>query len=376
MKVIKRPLKCLYIHMPFCAQKCYYCGFVSFTDKYDQIENYINALIREIREGLSGYSDLKLRSIYIGGGTPSLVPVEYYERIFNEISQLINIVRDCEVTIEINPGTVNFEYLQKLRLLGINRLSIGVQSFNDRILGIINRKHTSQDAVEVISMARDAGFHNISIDLIHGLPEQTQEIWEETLNKAVNLDINHISAYGLKIEEGTKFAENLPPNLPEEELSAQMYLKTIDILKKYNFQHYEISNFAIPGYESRHNLSYWHNEEYFAFGLAAHGYVNGVRYSNSCDFGEYIGDPLKKASVHKVSRQEVIEEGIFLGLRLNEGINISRFKEEYGVDLREEYNSIINKYIDYGYMEMQEDNLRLTDNGILVSNAILAEFIA
>ncbi|OGI21465.1 MAG: hypothetical protein A2287_02370 [Candidatus Melainabacteria bacterium RIFOXYA12_FULL_32_12] len=374
-KRLKRPLKSLYIHMPFCKDKCYYCSFISFTNKEDQIGNYINSLIREMQAGLSDSLNTKLRSIYIGGGTPSLIPVEYYERILSEISGLAIVVRDCEITIEVNPGTIDFEYLQKLRLLGINRLSIGVQSFDDHILKLINRKHTVSEAIETVNMAKKAGFHNISIDLIYGLPEQDIKIWEETLNAAGKLDIHHISAYGLKIEEGTKFAKNLPPNLPEEEISAQMYLKTIEILDDYNFRHYEISNFAISGYESRHNLSYWHNEEYFGFGLAAHSYVNGVRYSNTCNLDEYVNDPSKKASSHKVSKQEAIEEGIFLGLRLIDGINIRKFKEEYGVDLLEKYKNIINKYIANGYMEIGQSNLRLTTSGILISNAILADFL-
>lgn len=359
--------------MPFCKSKCHYCAFVSFADKSNQVEAYVNSLILEINNSLNNYPDINLKTIYIGGGTPTLVNPEYYERIFSVIYSKIQ--DDAEITIEANPGTITPEYLSQLRNIGINRLSIGVQSFNDDILRLLNRQHTAKEALSAIDMAINAGFDNISIDLIYSLPNQSIKIWKESLNIAAGLNIQHISAYGLKIEEGTRFFESIPPNIPDEEISAQMYLKTIEILEENNFNHYEISNYAKSGYESRHNLSYWRNEEYLGFGLAAHGYINGERYSNICNFDKYINNPLKKAESHHVSKQEAVEEGIFLGLRLTEGINIDKFSQEYNIDLLRNYETVINKYANCGYLEIHNGFLRLTRQGILLSNLILADFL-
>jgi len=373
---VKRPLNSLYLHVPFCKDRCYYCSFVSLVNKNNYKKKYINAVLTEMEEILSQNKGPKLNSIYIGGGTPSLLEIKYFEQIFSKINSLSDISKNAEITVEVNPGTVSIEYLKSLKSTGINRLSIGIQSFNDEILKSINRIHNGNEAIEAVDMAKYAGFDNISIDLIYGLPGQNLNIWGNTLNQAIKLDIQHISAYGLKIEEGTVFARKTPPSLPDEEMSADMYLKTIEILEKNNFEHYEISNFAKSGYESKHNLAYWHNEEYFGFGLGAHGYIDEIRYSNTCSIEEYIENPLKKASEHKATRQEIIEEGIFLGLRLTKGININKFNSEYGINLLEKFESVINKYIDYGFMEIKEGYLRLTTEGILISNTILAEFIA
>jgi len=372
---VKRPLNSLYLHVPFCRDRCYYCSFVSLVDKNNYKENYINAALAEIEKTLTSYKGHKLNSIYIGGGTPSLLEIRYFDQIFSKINSLSDISKDAEITVEVNPGTIDTEYLKNLRLLGINRLSIGIQSFNNEILKSINRIHNKDEAIEAVNMAKNAGFDNINADLIYGLPEQNLTIWEDTLNQAAKLNIQHISAYGLKIEEGTVFARKIPPNLPDEEMSAEMYLKTIKILEKNNFKHYEISNFAKSGYESKHNLAYWYNEEYFGFGLGAHGYIDRIRYSNTCSFEEYLEDPSKKVFEHTETKQEMIEEGIFLGLRLIKGIDINKFNSEYKINLLQKYAKVISKYIDYGFMEIKEGCLRLTTKGILISNTILAEFI-
>jgi len=370
---VKRPLNSLYVHIPFCKDKCYYCDFVSFNNKNNFKKDYINALTIEISHSLASYSQVEIKSVYIGGGTPTLLEIEHFEQIFSGISDLVKISNNAEITVEANPGTVTLEYLENLKFLGINRLSIGIQSFNGNILKNLNRKHSSQEAIQAVSLAQKAGFNNISVDLIYGLPGQSLKIWSETLNQAVSLDITHISAYGLKIENGTNFAKNLPQNMPDEELSVQMYLEAINIFTGNGFEQYEISNFARTGCQSKHNLSYWRNEEYFGLGLAAHGYVDGGRYSNTSDFDEYIRNPLKKASIHQVTKQEAVEEGIFLGLRLVEGINIQEFKVQYNFDLMKEYKNIIEKYT--GFMEIKNGNLRLTTEGILISNEILADFL-
>jgi len=372
---ILRPLKSLYIHIPFCKSKCYYCSFVSLTDKNNYIDAYVNALLKEMNSVLSSYKKQRISSVYIGGGTPSLLEVKHFEQILTVIYDLLDISMNTEITVEVNPGTVDRKYLNELYFSGISRVSIGVQSFDDQILKTINRIHNKQQAIETVKIAEDAGFNNISIDLIYGLPGQDLKLWEETLNQAVELDIRHISTYGLKIEEGTVFGRTPPPNLPDQDIAADMYLKTIEILEKNNFKHYEISNFAKSGCESKHNLAYWNNEEYFGFGLAAHGYLDGVRYSNSCDFNEYLDNPLKRASEHKMTEKEILEEAVFLGLRRVKGINMKKFNSEYGVDLVKMYKDVIKKYTDYGFMEIKKDYLRLTTKGILISNSILAEFL-
>jgi oxygen-independent coproporphyrinogen-3 oxidase len=372
---LKRPLNSLYIHVPFCKSKCYYCNFISLVNKNNYKENYINAVLKEIEHNFTINKTPMLDTIYFGGGTPSLLEIKYYDQIISKINKLTNISKDTEITVEINPGTIDIEYLKNLKTLGVNRLSVGVQSFDDKILKSINRIHSGKEAIKVIDMANSANFDNISIDLMYGLPNQNKQIWENTLNQATELNIKHISTYGLKIEEGTIFGKNTPPNLPDEDMSATMYTDMIDILKNKGFNHYEISNFALSGFESKHNLAYWHNEEYFGIGLAAHGYVNGIRYANTENIENYINNPLAKCSEHKVNYQETLEEGIFLGLRLIEGINLEKFKTEYNINLLENYREIIKKHISNDLMDMKEGYLKLTQKGILISNSILADFI-
>ena len=369
--------KNLYIHIPFCASKCHYCNFISFSGKNQFIASYFAALKTEMKFCIGRQGAIDLETIYIGGGTPSVVDSCFYKEIFGLLSKLTCISLDAEITMEINPGTVNINYLKEIRDIGINRLSIGVQSFDDKILKYINRIHSSQEAIETVKTAQKAGFANISIDLIYGLPEQTIEGWETTLNKALSLGINHISTYGLKIEEGTEFSRHLPKNLPDDEVQSQIYLKTIDILENNGFNHYEISNFSKKGFESRHNLCYWKNKKYFGLGLSAHGYLDDIRYSNTENLEEYLKDPTKSAFENKISAPGKIEEAVFLGLRLTEGINAKEFKLNYGIDIYQKYSKIIEKYIDYGFMTYDSSkNLKLTKHGILLSNSILADFLA
>jgi len=324
---------------------------------------------------LKKQSNHELETIYIGGGTPSVVDFSFYQKIFSLLSNSTKFSQNSEITMEINPATVDLNYLKNLKSLGINRLSIGVQSFDNKTLKDINRLHSAEEAVKTVREAKEAGFKNISIDLIYGLPNQTPESWENRLNQALTLEINHISTYGLKIEENTEFSRNLPKNLPDDEIQSQIYLKTIEILKNNGFNQYEISNFSKKGFESRHNLSCWKNQEYFGFGLSAHGYLNGVRYSNTENLDEYLKNPIKHACEHAVSDVERITEAIFLGLRLTEGINTEKFKINYGIDLKQKYSKIIEKYINYGFMTCENETLKLTKHGILLSNSILADFL-
>jgi len=354
-----------YIHIPFCRQKCKYCSFVSFT-KQGYTEDYINALLSEIKER---YNKEKLKTLYFGGGTPSLLKPACLEKIFQQFS----FAENPEITIEVNPEFLTETYLKDIFKLGINRISIGVQSFNEKILNLIGRKHTVSDALNAVKYAKSAGFSNISIDLIYGLPEQTPKDFEKTLNTAVSLDVTHISSYGLKIDEGSYFYKNKPKNLPDSDMQADMYLKMTEILEQNGFKHYEISNFAKNGFYSEHNMNYWNAKEYYGFGCASCGYENKIRYSHENTIEKYIKNPLFLIKETPQTEQEMLEEYIFLGLRKKEGINIPYIKNRFKKDFYSQYGNILNKYSEY--FEKNGENINLTDNGFLISNIILSEFI-
>lgn len=359
--------KNIYIHIPFCKSKCKYCSFVSFP-KLEQKENYLDALKKEIHQN---YKNEILNTLYFGGGTPSLLTPEE----FHDLIKIFNTNKNTEITAELNPENITLEYLQKLKTSGVNRLSFGCQTFNDKILKIIGRRHLSKDVISAVNQAQKAGFKNISIDFIYGLPEQKLSDFENDLLKAISLNIQHISLYGLKIDEDCYFAKNPPKNLPDEDTQADMYLKAIEILEKNNFTHYEISNFAKQGYESKHNLNYWDNNTYYGFGTAAHGYENETRYFNSANLDEYINNPLQHKSSQKLTKQEQLEEEIFLGFRKMEGINIEKINKKFNIDFLKKYANIIDKYVSYKYLSDTNTGFKLTNNGILISNTILSEFL-
>lgn len=353
----------LYIHIPFCEKKCNYCSFISYENAQNHFTDYFEALKKELTHKIS---NKKLKTVYIGGGTPSLIPIKLYKNLD------FNFEDSYEFTIEINPKTVNKKYLQELKELGINRLSIGIQSFNDEILKSIGRIHSSNEAIECVKLAQETGFENISIDLIYGLPKQDLKIWQDTLKIATELKIQHISAYGLKIEAGTPFGKNTPSNLPDEDICADMYLEGIKTLEQKGFNHYEISNFAQDGFESQHNITYWKNNPYIACGIAAHGYENNIRYENTSSLKEYLQNPLKTKE-QKLSESDILEEGIFLGLRMTKGINIKEFNTRYKINFPEKYGHILEKYKDFF---IQNDNIAFTKEGLMLSNHILSEFIS
>ena len=359
--------KNVYIHIPFCKSKCKYCSFVSFP-KLEQKENYLDALKKEIHQN---YKNEILNTLYFGGGTPSLLTPEE----FHDLIKIFNTNKKTEITAELNPENITLEYLQKLKSSGVNRLSFGCQTFNDKILKIIGRRHLAKDVILAVNKAQKAGFENISIDFIYGLPEQKLSDFENDLQKAISLNIQHISLYGLKIDEDCYFAQNPPKNLPDEDTQADMYLKAIEILEKNNFTHYEISNFAKSGYESKHNLNYWDNNTYYGFGTAAHGYENDTRYFNTSNLEEYINNPLQHKSSQKLTKQEQLEEEIFLGFRKMEGINIEKINKKFNIDFLKKYASTIDKYVSYKYLSDTNTGFKLTNNGILISNTILSEFL-
>jgi len=354
-----------YIHIPFCLRKCAYCSFVSGINIKNR-DIYINALLKEISEK---YRRGKLKTLYIGGGTPSLLNCDDIKKLL----ECFNFEPDAEITLEANPETTELSKFKKLCGLGINRISLGIQTFNNDILKAIGREHKALDAENAVKIIKGAGFKNISIDLIYGLPNQTIECFMNDLDRAVNLDIQHISLYGLKIEKGSYFYRHKPENLPDDDMQADMYLEACRFLNKFN--HYEISNFALEGFESRHNTAYWLNKEYYGFGLNASGYEGNTRYKNTSGFSAYINNPLEHAEKSELSKEETLENEIFLALRLQQGVNIKEISRKYNINFEEKYGSIIEKYNGTGLLKLNNGILSLTKEGILLSNEIMAEFI-
>lgn len=348
----------VYIHIPFCKSKCKYCSFVSFG-QYN-IE-YFSHLEKEIDTYYKGES---LKTLYFGGGTPSLLNIETAKQLINKFK----FTPDCEVTFETNPDDAKLDYLKGLRELGINRLSMGAQTFDDNILKQIGRRHCAADTLKAVENAKQAGFENISLDLIYGLGSGLNRI-KTDVETLISLDIPHISTYGLKIEEGSYFYTHPPKDLPDEDAQADMYLLINETLEKAGYKRYEVSNFAIPGYESRHNLNYWNNNEYYGFGTSAHGYVDGIRYSNSKEI-KYIPHEIE----HRVTESEKLEEEIFLGFRKTAGININNINQKFDIDFEEKYKKVLDKYVP-NYITKTPCGYKLTTQGVLLSNLILSEFL-
>lgn len=361
--------KSAYIHIPFCRSKCNYCSFVSYTNcDRDCKKRYIETLIKEIQHF---YKQETLNTLYLGGGTPSLLTPNDIKKIIS----CFNTNQYTEITIEINPETVDKNYLKELFTTGVNRLSIGIQTFNNNILKAIGRIHTAEKAISTIKTAKDIGFNNISTDFIYGLPNQTLECFINDLNIAISLNIQHISLYGLKIEEGCKFFTTPPSNIADDDKQADMYIEAIKNLEEKGLKHYEISNFAKIGYESKHNLNYWNSEEYYGFGTAAHGYVNGKRYSNYTKLKDYMNNYTQKAHEHKLTKEEQLEEAIFLGFRRDSGIDITEINKKFEINFNEKYKKVIEKYINSHHLIKTSNGYKFSNEGYLLSNIILADFL-
>lgn len=375
-------VKSVYIHIPFCKSKCHYCSFVSFN-KLELKKEYLKALGQEIKQSYQGEL---LNTIYFGGGTPSLLTVQEFENLL----RYFNINENTEITTELNPDSCysngnfvsiencksgSYDYLRGLYDIGINRLSFGCQTFNNDILKQINRRHTSNQVIDVVKTAQRAGFNNISLDFIYGLPHQTPEMFYDDLKRGINLGIQHISLYGLKIEDGSWFYKNMPEHLPDDDTQADMYLGAIKLLTEHGFEHYEVSNFSKYGYNSKHNLNYWNNDEYYGFGVAAHGYLNSVRYGNVETLEEYLQNPLNHKESKILTEQEKLEEEIFLGFRKMKGIDVQNINFKYQIDFDEKYKNILEKYLKLKLIEKTNIGYKLTVQGILVSNVILADFL-
>ena len=329
-------------------------------------EKYLNALVKEIK---FHYKNEKIKTLYIGGGTPSLLESVEIEKILNCFNYDLN----SEITIEANPNSITLKKIKDYKNIGINRISVGIQSFDDNILQSIGRLHTKKDIYNVVDWLNKANFENFNIDLMYGLPNQNIKIWQETIDEALKLNPAHISSYGLKIEKGTYFEKYTPKNLPDDSMQAEMYLILTEKLN--NFIHYEFSNFAkTKKYLSKHNLAYWTRKNYYGFGLSASGFIENKRYTNTFNMKQYLENPTNKIC-ETLTKQNQIEEEIFLGLRLKEGIDFQTINQKYNIDTYKKYEKLFKKFIDKGLMAKTKNGIKLTLEGILISNEILCEFI-
>ena len=378
----KRPLE-LYFHIPFCVKKCDYCDFLSAPAGEQDREAYMSALIQETIQRAPEYQAYKVVSVFIGGGTPSVVEKEQIAGLLDHVHRLYDVSPDAEVTIEVNPGTVDLEKLTGYRQAGINRLSIGLQTANDAELQAIGRIHTWQQFLDTYRAAAAVGFTNINVDLMSALPGQTLESYRSSVQKVLALRPapTHISAYSLILEEGTRLYEAVEKGsvvLPGEETDRLMYEETDRLLSEAGFVRYEISNYAKAGYECRHNCGYWTRTEYAGFGIGAASLISNVRFSNAADIREYIAHPLRvRGEEERLSREEQMEEFMFLGLRLTKGIEVRTFEELFGVALPAVYGEVIAKNLADGLLCYTNDgkSLALTKKGLDLSNYVYAQFL-
>ena len=370
----------IYIHIPFCIKKCEYCDFVSYCNKKEYVPQYINALKKEIKNNIN--KEYKITTIYIGGGTPSSIEENYIADIIETIKLNMNDedlknFENIEVTIEVNPGTVNKEKLQVYKKIGINRLSIGLQETHNELLKSIGRIHTYEEFIKTYNLARKIGFNNINVDLMIALPNQTIQDIKENLEKITKLNPEHISVYSLILEEGTPFYNKYTENkikLPDEKLERNMYWYVKNTLENNGYMHYEISNFSKKGFESKHNMNCWNQEEYLGFGVAAHSYNNKTRYSNTNSIEEYI-----KGSNKIIHEEQTLEdmqkEYMLLGLRKIEGINIQKFKNKFAQNPIFIFKEQLNKLVDEELIIVDGNEIKLTNKGLDLANIVWEEFI-
>ncbi len=383
----------LYVHIPFCKQKCKYCDFTSFAQKEDMIEEYMKWLCTEIKEVGEGIrldienkyiDDVKVKTIYIGGGTPSYIDETYIKEIMQSIYEYYQVEKDAEVTIEINPGTVNETKLQAYKKAGINRLSIGVQEVNNELLNMLGRIHTYEEFKNTYELARRVGFNNINIDFMLGLPNQTIEDIVHILSEIQELKPEHVSVYSLILEEDTPIKKLVDKNrliMPKEEIERDMYWKIKNGLEEQGYIHYEISNFAKKGKESKHNMDCWNQKEYMGFGVGAHSYIDGARFSNIDDIKEYIENYKNNKQennfeLHEKQNQETkMKEYMMLGLRKIKGIDCNQFETKFSKDVFDIFGKEIEKLLKEELIEVEEGSIRLSTKGIDLANLVWEEFV-
>ena len=366
-----------YVHIPFCTQICYYCDFSKVFIKNQPVDAYLEHLIQETRS----YEIGKLRTLYIGGGTPTALSAQQLAYLLTELSKVMDLSEVEEFTIEANPGDLDPDKIAVLKDSQVNRVSLGVQTFDNKMLKKIGRSHQEQDIYDNIRHLKQAGFDNISIDLIYALPGQTMEQVKENVAKAIDLDIPHMSLYSLILENHTVFMNRMRRGklpLPKEELEAEMFEYIIEELEKAGFEHYEISNFSKPGFESRHNLVYWDNAEYYGLGAGASGYVDGIRYKNHGPIRHYLeAVEAGKARITEehLTLEEKMEEELFLGLRKKTGVSKARFEEKFGVSFDQRYGQVVASLTEQGLLVPDDKQVRMTKRGLFLGDTVAEKFI-
>lgn len=366
-----------YVHIPFCTQICYYCDFSKVFIKNQPVDSYLEHLLEEFRS----YDIQKLRTLYIGGGTPTALSASQLEVLLKGLTKNLDLSVLEELTIEANPGDLDADKIAVLKNSDVNRVSLGVQTFDDKMLKKIGRSHLEKDIYENIDRLKLAGFDNISIDLIYALPGQTMEQVKENVAKAIGLGIPHMSLYSLILENHTVFMNRMRRGklpLPKEELEAEMFEYIIAELERAGFEHYEISNFSKSGFESRHNLMYWDNAEYYGIGAGASGYVNGVRYKNHGPIRHYLSaveEGNARITEEHLSQKEQMEEEMFLGLRKKSGVSMARFEEKFGRSFEGLYGEIVRDLVQQGLMQIEGDRVRMTKRGLFLGDTVAERFI-
>ncbi|HFZ7098653.1 TPA: radical SAM family heme chaperone HemW [Streptococcus agalactiae] len=374
--MLKKPTSA-YVHIPFCTQICYYCDFSKVFIKNQPVDAYLQALIREFRS----YDITELRTLYIGGGTPTSISAVQLDYLLTELSRDLNLNTLEEFTIEANPGDLTVDKIEVLQKSAVNRVSLGVQTFNDKHLKRIGRSHNEAQIYSTIDALKTAGFQNISIDLIYALPGQTMDDVRSNVAKALSLNIPHLSLYSLILEHHTVFMNKMRRgklHLPTEDLEAEMFEYIISEMERNGFEHYEISNFTKPGFESRHNLMYWDNVEYYGVGAGASGYLDGIRYRNRGPIQHYlkgVSEGNARLSEEVLSKNEMMEEALFLGLRKKEGVSIGKFEQKFGTSFEKRYGQIVQELQSDGLLKENNGFIQMTKKGLFLGDTVAEKFI-
>ncbi len=371
-----------YIHIPFCEHICYYCDFNKVFIEGQPVDEYIQALLKEIKITLGKYPSSTIETLYIGGGTPTALSSTQLETLLAGLALLLPIDKNGEYTIEVNPGDLTNEKIQILKSYGINRLSMGVQSFDNELLKKIGRHHTAEDVYRTVGMIEKHGFDNVSIDLIYALPNQSYSNFKDTLEKALELDLPHYSLYSLILENKTMFnnwARQGNLVFPNQDLEGDMFQLAISQMESAGRKQYEVSNFALPHHESRHNLVYWNNQNYYGFGAGASGYLENMRYRNHGPIQHYLA-PLRKnelpvIEIENLTKSNQMEEEMFLGLRKNKGISTLVFEQKFGLSIDKVYGEVIHKLFLRELLTQEGDHIKLTKRGLFLGNDVFEEFL-
>lgn len=370
----------LYVHVPFCPSKCHYCDFFSIAQAHPPIDAYVDAVLEEAVHTTTECTPEAINTVFVGGGTPTVLSAGQLSKLFQGLARVFCLTRAAEWTVEANPGTLDIDKLFSMREAGVNRLSIGVQTFRDDLLRALGRVHDRADVVRALELVHEVGFPDVSIDLMYGLPHQTLTDVQESVREALALGVTHISVYGLKVEQGTAFyawQQQGALHLPEEEEEASMFAWICDYVAAHGYKQYEVSNFARAGHRSKHNTVYWRNESYYGIGAGAHGYVRGVRHENIKNVQSYIRAPHRaRNSCTDVRIVEAMEEMMMLRLRLlDEGVPFVAFQEQFGVSLVDVFGHVLERLVQKGWIDITAEQITLTNAGLWMGNEVFGAFL-